>query len=275
MSYPYPHFLLHPNFHILSEYLSDSRSAEELHTEFANGYEIVVNRYHTDDLIKSVECRFRKILEKYDLIDHYDNLLMLALDKLNEIEKILDELCLQNEQQLRTKQLAGLLLAHKEAEERTYNSLSLKTTSRFNTVKVDDKKTINWILSIVHDGIRDGKFGSIGDIAFGIANLFFDDTETGKVINNEKLKKEASKPIASYKKEITAYNADFCLHLYWYLDGETAIRPDKNTFVSDEMCNFFFELLVLFELKDPDKISSDAKDYVRSLLTQRAKVLYG
>lgn len=266
-------FVLSPNFTVLVNYFPFEETAEQLQQKYANGFEYLVEFYDNDEDIRRIKEGFQVIAAKYDLSNHYDNLLLIALYKLNITEAALYELRLQHPLQERTKELANLLLAFRQSERKHLNSFALKTFT--NAAKVTDGWAIEWILTLLEKGIAKGQY-PIGGFDYSLNEKFHDTLPNGdKVLSLQKLKEEAERPVVSYKRMVKSYHADFCLYVYRYLDQETDIRPDKTKLLSDAQLNFFYELMVLLEMINPDTIDSEPKDYIGSLLRNRIKALNG
>ena len=263
-------FILHPNFQTLTKYLPFDESIEELQGMYMDGFEIEANRYYTPETIKHIEDSFRAIVTKFGIEAHYDNLLLMALDKLEVILSSLFELKRLNEYKLRGKEVAQLLLAFKETEPKDYHSIHFKT--RENTTKITDKRVIELILNLLSDGIRDRNYG-IGSFEWTLSEQLFDETSKGKQLSIPKLEVQAKQTIISHKRKEKGLLADFCLYMFKYLEGETDMRPEKTKLLPDRMLHFYYDVLVLFELINPNSIDSEPKDYVSSLLRNRLSFL--
>lgn len=263
-------FILHPNFQILTKYLPFDESPDELDILYKDGFEIEANRYYTPDTIKHIEDSFRAIVKKYYIEEHYDNLLLMALDKLEVILSSMFELKRLNEYKLRGKEVAQLLLTFKETEPKDYHSIQFKT--RLGTAKVTDERVIEFILNLLSDGIRDRNYG-IGSFEWTLSEQLFDETAKGKQLSIQKLEVQAKQTIISHKRKEKGLLADFCLYLFKYLESETDMRPQTTKLLPDKMLHLYYDVLVLFELINPNSIDSEPKDYVSSLIRNRLSIL--
>lgn len=259
-----------PNFKRLNKYYTFPHSVEQMKIYHADGYAIVLNHVYTDEAVAELETGFTALVAKYSLSAYRDDLLFLVLGKIDEHEAILDELYFQYDQRKRTKELAQLLLTVVETPPNQYDSLVLKTLLK--TTKLTDKTTLQWIGSSLIDSIQSGNMLA-KDFEYRIMTDFFETTENGKVLSPAKLAIEAERKIETPTKGEKASYADICLYLRPYLINETDIRPDPERLFSDAMLNFYFDLLVLFGYLDPNKIMSEPKDYMRTLLNNRIRVL--
>jgi hypothetical protein len=175
-----------------------------------------------------------------------------------------------NEYKLRGREVAQLLLTFKETEPKDYHSIQFKT--RLGTTKVTDKRVIELVLNLLSEGIRDRNYG-IGSFEWTLSEQLFDDTPKGKQLSIPKLEVQAKQTIISHKRKEKGLLADFCLYMFKYLEVETDMRPEKTKLLPDRMLHFYYDVLVLFELIDPNTIESEPKDYVSSLLRNRILIL--
>jgi len=262
------HFNPYPDFSVLSKYFKFQHLPEELTQQYPDAYPIVIDWYDTEEKVAHIEEGFREIIKKYKLESSFDNLLFLSLGKLQELDSIQYELDFQFAQKKRTKELATLLLFFAESSPYQIHTILFKTNKK--SAPIIDKKLIDWIQTIIIQSIKDGKM-KLTDFEYGIMDAFFDERKEQLDLN--KLKIAATQSLISSKKEEKRLIADFCLYLYMYLVNETDIKPNPNSLFSDAMLNFFFDLLTLYELINPDRIQSEPKDYLGTLLKNRIKVL--
>lgn len=259
-----------PNFQQLSKYYTIPLSKEHQEYYQAHGYDIVINWYDTDEAVENISEGFMSITDKYDLSTHYDNLFYLSLVKIQENEGILDELYFQHGQKKRTKELANLLLGLSITPRKELSSILLKTLKE--TYKIADSKLMQALSAIIIDGVKQGNLPA-GDFEFNIREMFFDNVDGVKQLNIEKLKVASNMIIESPKRREKAMQADFCFFLYAYLVNETDIKADKAVLLSDKQLNFYFDLLALFGYIEVEKIESEEKDYMGTLLKNRIKTL--
>lgn len=266
------HILLKPNLHILSKYYKFSETPENCEKLLTEGIMITPNPYYNNknqlkfggEHLKLIESDFKAITKRYDLADHYHNLLFLALAQYISI----DETMLHYEEEYiykkRSKELAGLLLALKTTSLKQFHSLQLRTNT--DTIKVTDKHLCDWLGKIILEAVHNEKepvhlFGlSLDQFIRGSTEI------TGnKDLNLELLKTTASMRLKAPHIGNKKYIAELCLYLYPYLVNETSIRPNSTVRFSDRQLNFYFEMLILFEMISPD-IYSDGKNYMRTVL---------
>ena len=266
------HFLVKPDYDTIAKYYSMSESKEQFADQYAeDGYPIVIDAYYNSkdelffsgDHIKQVEKAFKVILLKYDLLDHYDNLLFLILKKKYQTDQIFFAMEDEYLPQKRAQELAKLILAFKTVSEDHLVSISLKTTDSSDTAILKDKKLISWLGKLLLKAIDENKE------PISLFSLTGDKFLRGSI---EELKSIAKKTIKSPYVGRKKYLADFCFYLHPYLISETAIRPDVETNFSDSELNFYYEVLVLLEmLPNHDRIGSNPEDYIRTLLKNEFK----
>jgi len=259
-----------PNFKRLSKYYNFPNDVALMEQYYPDGYPITLNHIYEEDDIAKTEEGFRIIAEKYKLLDYYDDLLFLVLGKVQEFEAIIDELWFQYEQQKRTKELATLLLAFANTPVKQYNSLILKTLK--GTGKVTDQNTVDWIGKTLIDAIMQGKM-SAQNFEYRLMKDFFEETNNGLQLSISKLTIEAQKRVSKPMRGINARYAEICFYLYDYLIKETQYSPTTDTLLPDALSNFYFDVLALFNYVNEDEIQSDKKDYMRSLLMNRIRML--
>ena len=257
-----------PNFLVIGKYYSFQEDLATLTKEYSDGIPIVIDWFDTEEKVEKINEAFRSVIEKFDLSNHYDDLLFLCLNKIQEIELIELELIFQSSQQARSKELAKLLLALQDHTHNGNSQIVIKT--RKDTVKITDTKLNNWLTKSIVTAV--GR----GDLSVSDFDLRFKDAtikDSPDALNNEVLKEILSSPTINLKQQGTSLFVDFCLYLYPYLVNETAIKADKNVLFSDSQLNFYFELLELFGYLSRWNIQAENKDYMSSLLWNRIRAL--
>lgn len=254
-----PHFLLFPDFELYLKYTQSKETVEELSETYKDGLQFEVEPYYRNDgkgwrfdeeHIQEVETEFNKLVDKYNLLPHKDTLLLIALMSHKEIIGINDVVEETYIHTKRAKELAQLILTLKGSKVSTHNTISIKTLTE--NVKLTDDKLVNWINSLILDSIRNNQ------IPYNIMGFQGQSMQSDEVLQSmakQRLPKFKYLPMLS----------EFCCKLHPYLVFETDIKPD-NTEFSDNMLNFYFELLVLLDMIDKERIESDHKDYMRSVL---------
>jgi hypothetical protein len=251
-----------PNYQVVSKYYKFPFSPEEMEIRYADGFDIHINHIYTDEAVAAIENGFKHIMQKYSLVSHYDNLLLLTLGKVQETEAILDELYFQYNQRKRTKELANFILTFIESK-RGGNSLSLKTI--WQTAKITDDALVSWVLKIIEEAVQSGNMPA-GEFQYDIREILFDRTEEGLKFNVAKLKVEVDRTVVSPNKQVRKQHALLCFYLNAYIIGETNLKPNPDTLFSDQQLNLYFDILCLFGYINADNVDSENKDYMSSLL---------
>lgn len=255
-----PHFLLFPDYELFVKYNQVTETVEELIETYKDGFVFEVEPYRRndgkgwrfdDEHIQEVETEFNKLVVKYNLLPHKDTLLLIALRSHKEIITLNDEVEDAYIHRKRAKELAQLILALKGSRVNTHNSISIKTLTE--SVKLTDEKLVSWINSLIMDAIDKKK---IPYHVMGFQEMLMQSEEALQSMAEQRLTKFKYKPML----------AQFCCKLHVYLVYETDIMPDKTKDFSDNVLNFYFELLVLLDMIDKGRIESDHKDYMRSVL---------
>ncbi len=209
--------------------------------------------YGTEEQIQQIETGFKSILNKFDLSDHYDNLLYVCLNQLDVIENTLIQIDNDFLYKKRAKEFAQLLLFIEKTETRHYHSISFKSNTQ--TVKVADKELATWLGETIKTAFRPGNF----PFSFlGLEDMRMRSTEELKNLAGSNIRKPSGKPT---RRQLTT----FCMLLKAYLEGESELT-NVNALFTDLELNFYFELLVLFGLLNPEEIDSEPKDYVSTML---------
>ncbi|HQT23998.1 MAG: hypothetical protein B7X86_14365 [Sphingobacteriales bacterium 17-39-43] len=260
-----PHFLLFPDYELFLKYNQSTETVEELTETYKDGLQFEVEPYYRNDgngwrfdeeYIKKVETEFDKLVDTYNLLPQRDTLFLLALISYNKIIALNDTIEQTYLHTKRSKELAQLIRALKGSKVSTHNSVSIKTLTE--SVILTDQKLVTWINSLIMDAIKENQMPF--DI-MGFQGKSLQSDEVLQSIAKQRLPKFKFQPML----------VEFCSSLYPFLVQETDIKPDENTMFSDNMLNFYFELLVMLDMIDKEKIGSDHKDYMRSVLVNYMK----
>lgn len=258
------HFQLRPDYKKISKYCSLPTSLEQLEDHFADGYPIVLNSYFngveytfTGNHLTHVKKALRVLINWYNLAGEHENILFILLSTYQSIDNANDYLFFNYTRKIQTKQLAKLLLAFKTTPQNQIISMTLKTNLNSSTSKITDQELISWIYSAIqnkldreqtHPGFmtpHDMQLQSQEDLIWH---------------TNQKVPKPIKVPAIEY-----------VMPLHHYLINETALRPEAGTQLSDRMANFYFSLLVILEVINPDKIQSEGKDYIHASFANHQK----
>ncbi|MBE9584011.1 hypothetical protein IM792_06080 [Mucilaginibacter sp. JRF] len=261
-------FLVKPDYHLLSKYYRLSTEPDIMQEKYSGGLIVELMMCTTNEQASAIRQGFETIVNKYDLFAHLNNLLYLVFNKINIIDSVLYEYDWAYSYAKRTRELAQYLLAFKESDISRRNGLILKTQT--STAKIEDANLIELIGNSLIKALKTGNV-PLSVIEYNTIDRFFDQDGNDLKLSLTKLRREANTNLESPKKRYNEQLIEFCLYLYPYLTNETSIKPSENTLVSDAQLNFYFDLLCLFEFLSPDNISSEPKDYMRTLLKNKFK----
>lgn len=261
-------FNFHPNYQRIHKHFQWPVTPEQMQVENPTGYPIVID-WWDEERDKAVFNSFQEILLKYDLVEFGDDLLLLLLLKYKLIEERIYDLELDYNNRKRAKDLAMFLLLAKQTPKNKYNKLVLATNT--DTAKVNDPDLVAWISQLITENIEKGNYPiSLLGLA---ADDMYTERENNKELNLEKLSTAATVRLITPAKVIKEQQADLCLFIYKYLVSETDIKPEPNTWFSDKLLNFYFDILEGFQYVDHLKIESEPKDWTRTFLMNRFKQL--
>ena len=269
------YFAPKPDFTLLSKYYGFQTTPEALQKEYVDGYQIQVDWYYTDAMVEDITRRFTDIVNRYELSEHFDNLMFLILSKVQYMENALTTAIEENDNLHRAKELAGLLLSYEAPELKNTPTLTIKgTNGRYN---VKDPVLSKWIGELIVKALVQGPL-PLTLFNYAIDYLFTEgkgeqrriDISKVKAVHNQKPQKTSSY-ISQYR---TRLKAEFCYYLLPYLNGETSLaKPDGKNF-SDKQLNFLYEMMILLDIIKPECFDSsmdyEPKDLIRNLLIKYA-----
>jgi hypothetical protein len=267
-----PTFILTPNQRILSRYLTNATDAEfdaEYPDYIPQSTENIVEWSVFDNEV-AFEKDFKELLAKYNLIEHYDNLLYLTLYTFDSAWQGIQWAYDDYQSKKRARELAKLLLLLKQTAPGKLCGIGF--SSLMDTAKTTDPLLNDWISKTLENAIESKSFpiGAFGDNVLQMLTDKHNPLEP-EPANIDKLKRYASKRLVNPKNQITKGKATICLSIYHYLQGETNLKASENTIFSDAQLNFLFKLLQLLKQVDEQNIDSEPKDYMRTLLMNYLK----
>ena len=208
---------------------------------------------------------FKDLLNTYALLEHHDNLLYIVLttfdDQWTRVQHAYDDY----EAKKRARELAQLLLLLQETPPGKMQRVAFKALTK--DAKVNDPILINWISEVITDAIINKNYplGRFGDAVIG---LFPHEKPLNEPedIDVDRLRKVLKTRLINPKNHLKRTEFVICITVYAYLQGNTKLRAEEGVMFTDAQLLFLFDLLVLLQQVDPDKITSEPKDYMRTLL---------
>ncbi|WP_461450122.1 hypothetical protein [Mucilaginibacter sp.] len=246
-----------------------------------HGIELMIEPYDKDgkvlfddEHVKEVLVEFEVILERYNLVQHRENLLFMIVNLVQSLNSNFDYLQYESyEFQQRLKELAGFMYSLKNNPKDKKYTLTLKSKDRetskaMDTFNITDQKLIEWMAKFVMDVI-DG--GEAPVYLFGIYENAVNRTKSSGPTILRELKDAASltnKSTTQSRNKQTA--GHFCLCLIPYLEGETSLKVAERWKTNDKQLRFLYEICMLFDLMDK-QFDPDIKDvtperHMRTLL---------
>lgn len=256
-------FTVNPDFEIIKKYYfkdADEDAFYGLIADFKDSgcrYDSHIAQDQTEQEKDEFLKDFAAILNKYNLVTHYENLLYISLYLYERYWDTYASWHQYYESEKRAVQLAKLVdFLHSISDDKTID-ISFKNGSK--KAKLDDKHLSNWIKQVILGAVQQANFPLVfGDYALNTLKGLTPDEF--KAISKHK----AKNPKADYNSAV----ARFCLSLYRFINVETVLKASEGSRFSDAQCNFFFEICSLFKMLSPENISSEPKDYTRSILNQ-------
>jgi hypothetical protein len=259
-------FTVTPNLRTLNRYLTSSTDEEFDHAN--PGFQLKAMLIESEwSVFKDTTFtkRFTELLEKFQLLSHYDNLLYLTLHIYDQIWSGIQLAYDLYEQKKRARELAQLILTLKETKEGKLDLVTFKSLT--HTSKVTDSKVNDWISVTLIKALEEKLF-KVGEFGVSILEMLTDkegpfDFEP---VNLHKLKKYATMRLVNPKNRIRKGMVSITLVIHSYLQEETNLQANNKSGISDEQLIFLFELLELLQMISSIEIDSEPKDYLRTTI---------
>lgn len=259
------YFLLFPDYNIVSKYSPLPQPLEVLVEHYVStGYPISLNSRHngTEHMfigthLEKTKQKLRTLIDDHNLTQHQQSIFFLLLYTYVVIDDADEYLNFNLHRKNQTKQLAQFLLALKITPYNKLVSLNLKSVHESGTAKITDPELITWI----YKGIQQ-------QLEIGSQHPGFMTPHDMELNTEDDLVFHATQVIP---RPTRAPIADYFMPLHKYLINETGFKPEGSAHLSDEMARFYFELLTILEVINPDKIQSEPKDYIHACFTNHAR----
>lgn len=215
-------FTLQPNLTMLDKYGYEYLS------------ELDIDAIQTTKRRLNIEKKFRDLLKRSKIDEHYDTILYISLVESNNA-RLKENYRHHNYDQLNlVKEPAQLLLIINPQEK--HQPLNIKVSSLVNSVKLTDERLIKRIIRTLHDAIEIDEFNKPM-----LSEMIYDMTsdEHGEILageqrlNYDKIKYYANATIRKPGvRERNRYLTSFLFQVWNYIDGET-IGPDVDNLQID------------------------------------------
>lgn len=267
-----PTFTLTPNLRTLNRYLTYTTNAHWDAEQPNYMPEPIVSILEWEIFNDEVafENRFKELLTKHHLINHYDNIFYLTLYIYDQVWQGIQIAYDDYSSKKRARELAQLLLMLKGTKEGRLDQIVFKSLT--DTAKTTDSLLNDWVSITLIEALEHKQF-AIGGFGSTVLDMLSDKEHPLKPepANEAKLKQYAKMRLIHPKNRINKGKVTICLMLYSYLEGETHMKADGEAVFSDAQLNFFFALLELLKQVDRNHIESEPKDYMRTLIMNVVK----
>ncbi|ATP58404.1 hypothetical protein CPT03_19025 [Pedobacter ginsengisoli] len=259
---------LNPDFNKLKTFFPNITDADIAAIQQAGGVPVNLE-YMRETRYLSVSEGLKTIVETYGIADHYEELLYLILKKNEQIAERYEAYWNNYNDDQTSKEVAKFLLAYKESNPRQHFQLVAKPVT--GSVAIKDTVVAKWMCEQIYKAIeaRDFPLGVFGEKI--LYDLFGDSFATDEPISLERLKATSElnpkKPTLRVKK----LYVDFCSYIKDYLIEHTRLTLPSDVSLTDAQANFFFDVLELLEYLDRDKIESEPKDYIHTMIRNHTK----
>jgi len=256
-------FTLQPDLHLLNKFNYDIVSSLE------------IEAIETEEKRVATELRFRILVEKYCIPEHYDTLLYICLIESNDADIKYQHAYSTYKQVKRVKELAQFLRVINPANK--HKADKLKLTSLTMKAEIVDQSLINWIGKAIVAKLTVEPFSNIV-LGEGIWELLEynspDPSANSLSLNFDAMEVIATKIIREPgKRERNIHLTSFLFNVWHFLDSETNLTTEDGVRFSAAQLNFLFDVAELFEWIKADNIESDPKDYIYTLLKNRINQL--
>lgn len=220
--------------------------------------------YQTEETYNYVLDAFGQLLEKYNLLQHKNELLYIVMKKNEQIRIRYDAYWENYNDDLTSKEVASFMLSYKESKPNEHLQLAVKPTLSA-TASIRDTAIAKWMCQVLYDKIetRDFPLGLFGEKM--LYNLFGNDFSNTTPIDLNKLRTTATRSIRKPTKELNRLKVELCQFLQPYLNENTVLNLNDGVLLTDAQANFFFDVLEILGYHDRDDFDSEPKDYMHAL----------
>lgn len=259
---------LFPDFKRLNSYFPAITNQMISDIEANEGIPVALEYYDEDSFIE-LSNGLKTILTKYNLDDHYTELLYLVLKKDEEIRITYNSLWQNYNDDKTSKEIAEFLLTYKQSNPNQPFQLTAKAFT--GSVSVKNTYISRWMCETIYTAIEKQEFPLR---LFGtkvLHNLFGSNPFDVNEISTERLETTAKLTPRKPTVKLKRLYVEFCLFIQLYLINQTHLTLPENVLFTDTHTNLFFDLLELLGYLDRDKIESEPKDYVHTMLRNQIR----
>jgi hypothetical protein len=259
---------LFPDFNKLKSYFP--AITNQMISDIEANVGVPVNLEHYDEYsFIELSNGLKTVLTKYNLDDHYSELLYLVVKKDEEIRITYNSLWQNYNDDKTSKEIAEFLLAYKQSKPNQPFQLTAKAFT--GSVSIKNTHIARWMCEIIYTAIEKQEFPLRLFGAKVLHNLFgsnpFDVNEVSIETLEATAKLTTRKPTVKLKR----LYVEFCLYVQLYLINQTHLTLPENVLFTDTHTNLFFDLLELLGYLDRDEIESEPKDYIHTMLRNQIR----
>jgi hypothetical protein len=256
-----------PDFNKLKAFFPNITDEQILLVERSNG--VPVNLEHMDEAeYLNVSQGLISMLERYNLAEHYNELLYLILSKNEDIAERYLTIWQNYTDDQTSRELAVFLLAYKTSK--TNQPFQLTAKSFTTTATIKSTPIARWMADTIYNAIERqefplGVFGTkvmfdlFGNNPFDVDSISIERLEATAKLNPRK-------PTVKLRK----LYVEFCKYIQLYLISETHLTLPEGMRLTDAHANLFFDLLELLGFYSNDDIQSEPKDYMHAMFRNTA-----
>ncbi|WP_029275091.1 hypothetical protein [Pedobacter borealis] len=174
--------------------------------------------------------------------------------------------------------VSKFLLAFKNSQDNPHFQIGIKENTGTENIPINktyfvkNAEISKWMCQVICDAIE------VGNLPYGLVdeqsteNIFgssyYDSQAPIKVENLERGANLKNKSFSVYRRK---RYVEFCYEVKNFLEEYTNLKSAANVKVSDEQANFFFDILSVLDYLNFEKIESDPKDYINSMIRNHNK----
>lgn len=273
MSESVPKVKFYPQISKINSYLN-SWQVKQLEKLGYVELELIMPLVQYEKLCKKVSMA----IVKHGLLEQKEELLYLIFREDENLEELtyLDRLRFEDTQ--KAIDVSKFLLGFKNAINNPLFQIGIKENvgtiykPKTNSYFIENEEISKWMCQLILDAIENGQYP---EHMFGTT---FTESIAGLKLNSEKHSIDIKSLEYGLNLKNKSYNvlrkrryAQFCLAIKKFLEAHTTLETPKDVKLTDAQANLLFDILVALSYIDKDKIESEPKDYVHSLIRNYSK----
>lgn len=264
---------LHPDLKKLKAYLGEWHIKTFTEQGFAQ-LELALD----EDQFQRYSDGLKGVINKYNMNEVRDELLYIILKE--------DEISgdnIRNDQQRydyleNTIDVSKFLLAFKNSQDNPNFQIGVKENTGNENMPVNKTHFVKnteiskWMCQVICDAIE------VGNLPYGLVDeqstenifgsIYYGNQAPIKIKNLERGAHLKNKSFAVYRRK---RYVEFCYEIKNFLEEYTNLKTSANVKISDEQANFFFDILSVLDYLNYEKIESEPKDYINSMIRNYSK----